>query len=127
MKIAELLKEKKNYCSLGPVSESEIVDAENKLGVKFSKEYTEIIKEFGVFSCSGHELTGICNSKRLNVVDVTLAEREINPYASDLYVIETANIDSIVIWQSCDGGIYCTKDDSKPTKICESLIEYLEK
>ena len=37
---------------------------------------------------------GICASKRLNIVDVTLAERKINPFGSNLYVIETANIDS---------------------------------
>ncbi len=125
MKITEVLKEKKNFCSLGQTTEAEILDAEYKLGTKFAKEYAEIIREFGVFSCLGHEFTGICNSKRLNIVDVTLAERELNPNASELYVIETATIDSIVIWQSSDGTVYYTKGVSKPKKISESLIEYL--
>ena len=125
MKVAELLKEKKNVYSIGPVSESDIKDAENKLGVKFSDDFSEIIKEFGAYSCLGHELTGICKSKRLNVVDVTLSERENNPNASNLYVIELTNVDSIVIWQSTDGKIYRTKETSKPVLIKESLIEYL--
>lgn len=127
MKTTDLLMEKDDFCFLGPVKESKILDAEKRLGIKFSNEYIEIIKEYGVFSCSGHEFTGICKSKRLNVVDVTLAQRENNPNVTDLYVIELANIDDIVIWQSSEGVVYLTKGISKPVKICESIIEYLDK
>ncbi len=127
MKTVELIKEKRNFRSLGPVNKEEIKKAEKALGVKFAKEYKELLSEYGLFSCHGHEFTGICKSKSLNVVDVTLAEREINPNVLQLYVIETLNIDSIVIWQSSNGAVYRTKGLSTPKKISESLIEYLDR
>lgn len=127
MKIIELLREIDGFRYFKPTTESDVLDAETKLGMKFAKEYTEIIREYGAFSCLGHEFTGICESKRLNVVEVTLAERNNNPYTSELYVIENVNIDSILVWQSSDGTVYQTIGASKPTKISDSITEYIKK
>ena len=85
-----------------------------------------IIKEYGAVTFSGHELTGICNSKRLNVVDVTKEERKYNKVPEDWYVIEQANIDDIVIWQDTNGAVYQTMPNKKPIKLCNSLLEYID-
>ena len=120
------LRAKPFFYSLGCVSEVQIVTAEQQLGLKFSGEYREYIAEFGIVSFEGHEFTGICSSPRLNVVDVTLTERNRNPTVQeDWYVVEQANIDSIVIWQSSTGEVYQTMPGVAPVKLCSSLVEYI--
>ena len=119
------IEELENFCSLGSIDAKKIIEAEKKLGIKFAKEYKKIISKYGIISCNGHELTGICNSKRLNVVDVTLKERENSTNTNNLYVIEEANIDDIVIWQDSDGIVYITKNRSNPQKISNSIVEYI--
>lgn len=109
------------------VSEKAISSAEEALKIKFSEEYHEYLSEFGTAALNGHELTGICESSRLNVINVTLSERNINPSApSNWYVVEQANIDGIIIWQSSTGEVWQTAPNAPPIKLCESLCEYLE-
>ena len=108
------------------VSAKTINEAQNSLELKFSKDYYIYIRKFGIASVNAHELTGICKSKRLNVVDVTKANRELfNDIPDDWYVIEEAHIDGIVIWQSTDGKIYQTMPGREPIMIAESLAEYI--
>ncbi|MDR3313690.1 MAG: SMI1/KNR4 family protein [Oscillospiraceae bacterium] len=52
------------------VTEQQIIEAEQKFGLKFFSDYREYLSEFGIVSFGGHEFTGICSSTRLNVVDV---------------------------------------------------------
>lgn len=104
-----------------------ITAAEESLGLLFSDEYRDYISAFGAASVYGHELTGICTSRRLHVVDVTIAEREYNPSVpNDLYVIEQAHIDGIVVWQSSDGTVYQSMPNEVPVKLCDSLCEYVD-
>jgi hypothetical protein len=44
----------------------------------------------------------------------------------NLYVVEQANIDGIVIWQSETGEVFQTMPNALPIKISDSLLEYLE-
>lgn len=105
----------------------EIIRAEQQLKLTFSKEYQEYLLAFGVASVFGHELTGITKTKRLNVVEQTIAERNRNSNVSDdLYIIEVTNIDGIVIWQKSSGEIYKTIYDGPPMLICSSLSDYIE-
>lgn len=43
-----------------------------------------------------------------------------------MYAIEQVHIDDIVIWQSESGEVYQTVGDSKPEKIANSIIEYIQ-
>lgn len=71
-------------------------------------------------------LTGICNSPRLNVVDVTICERENNPDVPKYwYVLEQANIDGIVIWQNQKGEVYQTQPCREIKMIANSIVEYI--
>jgi len=115
------------FYTLGCVSEALINTAEQQLGLSFFTEYRKYIATFGIASVDGHELTGICTSPRLNVVDVTSFERNRTPTAqTDWYVIEQANIDGIVIWQSSNGEVYQTSPNADAIKLCDSLCEYLD-
>lgn len=125
--IITMLRSKPFFYALGSAPEAQINMAEQQLVLKFSSEYTAYVAEFGVASFDGHELTGICAFPRLNVVDVTLTERNRTPTAqADWYVIEQANIDGIVIWQSSVGEIFQTIPNGMPIKLCDSLSEYLD-
>lgn len=124
--ILNLIKNKSKFYSIGNISEENIKEAELILNIRFASDYRMIIKEYGAVTFSGHELTGICNSKRLNVVDVTKEERKYNKVPEDWYVIEQANIDDIVIWQDTNGVVYQTMPNKKPIKLCDSLLEYID-
>lgn len=124
--IVEIMPQLKTFTKRKSVDEKEIISSEKQLGVVFADEYFSYVKAFGVVSYYGHELTGICASPRLNVVDVTINERENNPNVpKDWYVIEQANIDGIVIWQNSKGEIYQTQPCRDSIKIANSIVEYI--
>lgn len=121
-----VLKEKTMFIGSKGASDTEITEAEQQLSVSFSEEYKHYLSSVGFAIYEDHELTGICKAKRLNVVDVTFSERRITTdIPDDWYVIEQLNIDGIVIWQSSTGEIYQTSPNTEPTKICDSLAEYI--
>ena len=127
-KIADVMKKQSHFRCGDSVSDEEISSAEQKLGFSFAPEYRDYIAELGFASFSGHELTGICKYKRLNVVEVTTAEWSNNQNTpKTMYVIERLNIDNIIVWQDSSGAIYETNYDSQPILICSSLEEYILK
>ena len=126
MSIVNKLKNKPSFLSYVKATSEDIYFSEKELSLMFSEEYNQYLMEFGFATYEGHELTGICKSKRLNVVDVTKANRELfNDIPDDWYVIEEAHIDGIVIWQSTVGKIYQTMPGREPIMIAESLAEYI--
>ena len=113
------------YTGNGADDES-IRRAESLLQLKFSDEYCKYLKAYGTAAVNGHEFTGICLSKWLDVVAVTLSERERKHHIpDDFYVLEQLNIDDAVVWQSSKGAVYQTVGDSEPVKICDSFCEYI--
>ena len=72
----DVLASLRGFVQLGGVTSEDIAAAENELCVVFAEEYSEYLATYGVVSCNGHELTGICQSPRLNVVEATKAERD---------------------------------------------------
>lgn len=112
---------------LTPASKEDISNAENKLGVVFSNEYKDYLLTFGVATFDCHEFTGICQSPRLNVVDVSLDERQLCEHSCDsMYVVEQLHIDGIVIWQAQDGSVYQTMLGLSPIRIASSIVDYLQ-
>lgn len=61
-------------------TDEEILQAEKSLGLEFDAEFRKYISVYGVASFNGHELTGICKSRRLNVVDATIEAKEKNTH-----------------------------------------------
>ena len=127
MRIIELIKEKTDLITYSPVTLECINEAEKNLQVTFSKEYVEYVTTFGVVIFEGHELTGICDGKRLDVVHNTVEQRRLNPFVpSNWYVIECLDIDGVVIWQDEAGKVYQTLPSGNMVLIGESIVEYLE-
>ena len=126
--IIDALKSKIDLLTGEGVSELIISNAEKALNLSFSNEYKEYLKTYGIAVFDGHELTGITKSPRVNVVDVTNAERKRKPdIPSDLYVIEETDVEEIVIWQSGDGKIFYSGPNQDLTQLCNSLAEYVSK
>ena len=123
--IVMLIQRQPDLYVLNGASDDDIQNAERKLGLVFATDYYEYIATFGAASFASHELTGICKSHRLNVVDVTLEEREYANVPKSWYVVEQTNIDGIVIWQAYDGAIYLTAPDRQPSKIADGLVNYI--
>ena len=127
MDIVELMKHKTNVYHLNAASDEDIIDCENKLNLRFSMEYIEYLKTFSLLSYESHELTGICKSERLNVVNSTQREKAENKLIpSDMYLIECVGVENVTIWQKENGEIYEVSYKNEPHKIFNSLKEYIE-
>lgn len=127
MKFIEILNAQPDLKHLNPATEVEIQQAEQALMIMFSNEYKEYLLTLGVATAGSHEFTGICGSPRLNVVDVTLKERELCGHDCDeMYVVEQEGIDNIVAWQTSNGRVYRTVPGDNPKLIALSLVEYLQ-
>ncbi|MEG1331841.1 MAG: SMI1/KNR4 family protein [Eubacterium sp.] len=125
--IIECIGKLKNLSYLEPVSMTQINDAESNLGLTFSEEYKAYIGKYGCISAKGIELTGICPSKRLNVIDVTNNERKIDTeFPKDMYVIENIAIDGILLLQNKQGEVFEKCIGEKPVKKYGSIAEYIK-
>ena len=125
MTFAEKIKEIGIFTDRQPASDEEIRDAQEKLNVNFADDYREYLKQYGAASFYGHEMTGLCEIPQLNVINVTIEERERNQSISqEWYVIEQTHMDDIVIWQVESGEVF-SSDSVKTIKICENLLEYV--
>ena len=124
--IISTIKSFSDLLSLSSVQENKISAAEKKLSLTFAPEYREYVSEFGAVVVNGHELTGIVNSERLNVVNVTIQEWGLNPQVPrNMYVVENVAIDGIIIWQDASGEVFQSSPNSAPKTIAASLAEYL--
>ena len=127
-RIVDVLKMKIDLLCGSGVPEESIISAEKQLGVSFAADYREYLKDCGVAAYDGHELTGITRIDRVNVVNITLEEKEKNGCVSkEMYVVEQTHYNGIVIWQDSTGTIYQTTRDSEPLKIYDSLTDYIDK
>lgn len=112
---------------LGGVDELTIQESESKLNLKFSDEYKKYLSEFGLASFSSTELTGIVASKRLNVVDITIDERSIDPdFPPNMYVVEMTDMEGLDILQDEKGTIYEFVPFQGIKQVASSLAEYVE-
>lgn len=124
--LIELFENKRDFYCEKSASDEMIKIAENRLGIGFADDYKEYLKLYGSVSCAGHELTGISEDRNLDVVSATLSNYKENPNVQEpFYVIEEANIDGIVIWQTPSGEIYQSEYKGRPLKIHDSLAEYV--
>lgn len=125
-KFTDIIKEYEDFTAVGGASNEQIKEAEEELGLKFSKEYKEFLKEYGAACANGHEFFGLCESKRLNIIDATLKAKKKNEAISDeLYLIEDMGIDKILTWQNEKGELFQTVGRGEPVKLEVKLCEYL--
>lgn len=123
--LIETMRNKPNFYAEKGVPMIQIEQAEKILGLKFAPDFKECLCEFGAVSIDGHEFTGFSADPNLYVVKVTQDNWKKNNVKKNLYVIEEAHIDGIVIWQDADGTVYETTPKSEAKKIACSLAEYI--
>ena len=69
---------------------------------------------------------GLCESKRLNIIDATLKAKKKNEAISDeLYLIEDMGIDKILTWQNEKGELFQAVGRGEPEKLEVKLCEYV--
>ena len=125
-KIVNTIKKLPNLLPLKTASNTDIVDAELQLRINFPEEYKNYLSTFGAIIADGIELTGIAKSEHRNVVSVTKQEWVLNTNVPHtMYVVESAGVDGIIIWQDTNGVIYQTVPGGNPKKIAESLNDYI--
>jgi hypothetical protein len=112
--------------SLSPAPIDLIKNSETLLGLHFANDYHIYLEKYGAISFDNKELTGIVESKRLNVVDVTKKERLRNTIPEDMYVVEDTGIEGILILQNSKGEIFELQNHSQIKKIYDNLSAYLE-
>lgn len=124
--IINALKSKKSLLAGKGVSNNQIVEAEELLGLTFADDYRSYLSTYGIVAFDGQELTGITKSERVNVVAVTLAARkDYANLASDFYVVENTGYEGIIILQNAKGEIFGCGINAKLEKLCDSLADYV--
>lgn len=117
-----------DFSGFEPASEEDIAEAEHALNVKFAMDYRECLSAYGLIDANGHELTGVCNHPRLDVVRVTNDERGQDATVDkNLYVIERTGMDGAIAWQASDGRVVLRYPDGKSFEVAGSLLDYLSK
>lgn len=110
MKLLDVLADKDDVIKGNGVSEEEVRKAEEELKVTFAPDYREYLLSAGLLMCNGHELTGIGNSERTNVVAVTKQMQALwEGIPENWYVIENENMDGAAMWQDPQGNVYFNK------------------
>ena len=126
MDIVTVIQNQQNLFAGKPANITEIKKAEKTLNVAFSKDYKEYLSVFGFATFEGHELTGLCDGRRLDIVAITNLERSYSKSISeDWYVIEQTGFDGIVIWQDSSGKVYQVTESGTIQLTYNSLSDYI--
>lgn len=128
MKTIEFIKNQSGLIIGNSSTYEEIENAEKMLNISFAREYKDYLAEFGFAIFYGHELTGLCEGKRLDVVKITQLERNyLKTINKTWYVIEQTNVDGIVIWQDSYGFVYQVDKNGEIQNKYLSIYDYLIK
>ena len=115
-----------DFFSKGEVESSKIAQAEESLGVNFSKDFWKYTQKFGYIEVDGMELCGVVDSRHVSTVIRTQNMRELfSDFPMDCYVIESVGIDNAVMVQKSDGKIYQFLHGHDLLFAANSLCEYL--
>jgi len=126
--IIDIMRALRSFSPGESVSENEVADAERELELLFSEEYKQYLIAFGAMDAYSIELTGFTDDEELHVVSATKAAWEYHDHVPrNLYLIEDAAFDGILIWQDSSGNIYESTPSQTPRIIFSSLAEYVKR
>lgn len=109
------------------IEESQIKKAEKDLNMEFPNEYKEYLKEYGAISFFGTEWTGLNVEDYIDVVRVTLKERELNKnFPLKYFVLENLGIDGLLTIVSENEKVFSWNPNGKINLIAENLVDYLK-
>jgi len=122
--IIDTVKNLEKLRHLQAASHYDVEIAEKRLGLTLASDYKQYTQTYGAISAMGLELTGVGVPPRLNVVDVTLSERELENIPAEYYVLESLNIEGILILQNSNGQVF-EFYSGKINKIADSMASYI--
>lgn len=109
----------------GSISSELILNAENELGLKFAKEYKEVLRNYGSLCIKGEEFLGI-DSNNYDIVKATKdARMNNNNFPLDAYVIEDTAIEGILIVQKNTCELFTYQPNGQLQHLSDTLDEYL--
>lgn len=109
----------------GSISSELILNAENELGLKFAKEYKEVLQKYGSLCIKGEEFLGI-DSNNYDIVKATKdARMNNNNFPLDAYVIEDTAIEGILIVQKNTCELFTYQPNGQLQHLSDTLDEYL--
>jgi len=127
MKLIEEIREIEKLYHAQGCDESQIKKAEKDLNMEFPNEYKEYLKEYGAISFFGTEWTGLNVEDYIDVVRVTVKERELNKnFPLKYFVLENLGIDGLLTIVSENGKVFSWNPDGKINLIAENLVDYLK-
>lgn len=107
-----------------PASAEQVIQAEQELGVKFSSDYIDFIKNFGT-AYAGMMINALDGNE--NVVDETKSLREVHPEVTNTYVIsDDGSGNPIMINSKGEIEIYYHDSNTERETIASSLEQYIE-
>lgn len=107
-----------------PVSDEQVLRAEQELGVKFSSDYIAFIKNFGA-AYAGMMINALDGNE--NVINDTKSLRDVHPEVRDTYVIsDDGSGNPIMINFKGEVEIYYHDSDSEIETIASSLEQFIE-
>lgn len=107
-----------------PATEEQILYAEQELGVKFSPDYIDFIRNFGK-AYAGMMINAVAGAE--NVIDDTKSLREVHPEVTDTYVIsDDGSGNPIMINTKGELEVYYHDSDAETEIIASSLEQYIE-
>ncbi len=123
---SEFLSSLKGFSCTGKPDIALVGKAEADLGLTFAEDYKALTTQYGAISYYRHNLSGISPYPGNDVVSLTKENRTYNSKVPmNLYVVEEAHIDGIVIWQDSSGRIYQTQPNTAPKLIFDCLYDYI--
>lgn len=112
---------------LSPACESDISNAEKKMGIRFAEEYKKYTMVYGAIYNKEFEITGVCDSPKMDVMAVTLHKRLKDPnFPGDMYVVEDTGAEDLLVLQNQEGKIFSYIPELPPQQMFDSMAEFLE-
>ena len=107
-------------------NDEQILKAQNELTIKFSTDYIDYLREFGVVNFFGTEWQGVNGPGYLNVVKSTLEARETYPdFPVNMFILEDLGFDGILILLDTNGSVFEWQYGSCK-KLYSNMSEYLK-
>ena len=124
--IVEKMKKIPDLSAIKGCSDEQIREAEAALGIVFPKDYTDYVRAFGCIDFGATEWTGLNIRGRLNTVDATKAEMDVNKdFPPGFFVLENLGIDAQKVIVNQQGEVFLLQYE-KVTPLCGSIPEYLD-
>jgi hypothetical protein len=105
----------------------EIEKAELRLNLKFAKDFKDYLSMFGHIYIKKIEIATVVGDTGIDIIEMTCKVRNFNDkIPNDLYAIANMGIDNIFYLQNQQGSVYIIYGNSEPSKVADSLYEFLK-